>query len=919
MEPTTDDDRTGGTAEAAAGGGPVFRPGAVAARLRGHAGRLVRAGSALVGLAVFLLAWDRAETGIEWSVGFHPDELPVAAWVAQVLDGGVVRDRAYPGGWFELARLKNWADGRLRRGAVKHARRRAQEGAVTAVAAETFRRTTPSDATVPHDIQWGRDFNELLYALTALLLFLAALEAGAGTAGAAVSAAFFLVLPAPLEHAHYCETDLGVLATLALSFWTLAAAGRRRSLPFWLAAGFAAGFCVSCKYTVAPLAFVPAAVAAAAGARGRRPGRAAAWAALALLAAALGFVAGTPQLYKAPRLLHAAVARGGLRASPDALANLGSLLRQTAKAGALPLLWAAVSVPLWFRRPWRRALAGPALFVALFLPFALFRLPWVRNQETLPILAALSLGAGLPVAAALRATPDGRRRFAAPLAAGAALLAAALVSGFFASERMLASFCVRDTRALARDALAEALPRDASVGLDGYASQAARGVTGSFTAAGRLQESYPGSLDDPRIAAANLRYFLLDASHEGRPGRGRERFSGRPVPAVEAAVGAFRRDAPLLRAWTLPAGSVRPLFAQHDLELRLLPGDGAGRGLADVPIPFARPVLALPFGVPLHGTSGPAWFGPREALRAVGRRSTVDVPRDGVPRWAVVRHAAPAGAPGRVGWKGAFRPVGGTELAPGGAVAAAAPAASPRTLAPDLRQASRVRVRSAGGREEPCLVWLTSDPAEAALALRRAGRPAEGLALLRAAPDALETGTGRVAAFLCAGAAGETPDPAWREAAADAIAALAALRTSLRDGPFPGAATVCGVPFEALRDFARLRAEAVRTAPDPETPIFAPAGDYRLEVAFPPARAPQVVGHVLFEGQAEPFAPVDGVPADAPRAAAPLHLETDCFLRFRADLPPPPPDDVPVFREVGISWDPLEPVEETASEIRALL
>lgn len=63
---------------------------------------------------------------------------------------------------------------------------------------------------------------------------------------------------------------------------------------------------------------------------------------------------------------------------------------------------------------------------------------------------------------------------------------------------------------------------------------------------------------------------------------------------------------------------------------------------------------------------------------------------------------------------------------------------------------------------------------------------------------------------------------------------------------------------------------------------------------------------------------MDGVPADAPRAAAPLHLENDCFLRFRADLPPPP-DDVPDFREVGISWDPLAPVEETASEIRALL
>ena len=880
----------------------------------------------LLGLSVFLFAWWWASSGIEWSLGFHPDELVIARWINQVKDQGFVGERVYPGGWFELIRIKLRIDATASRIRAARERRRAQDGAVNATDPATFRRTPPPDNRFRRHIQYGRDFNSLLYALTALLLCLAALEAGLGTAGSDVSATFFLSLSPPLEHAHYCETDLGVLVSLALSFWAMAAAARRRSLPLALASGFASGFCVACKYTVAPLALVPPILAAFLGARGRRPGRAIAWAALALVATLLGFVAGTPILYRAPELVRAALA-GGRKHDAEvgsSLAKLGSLCRETLRIGVLPALWCAVSVPFWARRPWRRALAGPALFSMLFVAGVFAILPWFRNQETLPLLAALSLGAGLPVATVLRSDPSARRRRALPLAAGAALLVAALVSGFVSSMRILDAFGRREMRAECREFLAEGFPREGRAAAEAYVIRSSSDVPGHFFVRDHIPEYYPKSLSNRKVAKAAPRYLVYDASHEKRAGRRREAFSGRPVESVRQSLEAFRRDAVLLRAWRLPDGSRRPIFAQHDAELWLLPRE-PGRpvsGGPDVPIPFERPLIAIPARAPLQDASGPAWFGPLEAQRTVGRRSEIHVPRDGVPRWAVTRHVAPEGTPVRLEWRGSFRPLSREPLAAGGTAVAAAPAATPGAWPPGIFRISRLRYRGPHG-TNACLTFVTSDPAEAADSLRRAGRPADGLSLLRAAPGALEgSGTGPVEALLCAAAAGETPDPAWRKSAEAALAAFDALRGAIAaaaetNGPPPDA-SVCGVPFEALRDFSRLRIGRTMAWPLLPTDLFLPAGEYRIEVSFPPSRAPEVVGQTLFDGQSEPFAAVPA-PTESPRAAATLRLSSDGFLCFRPEIPERPPDDLLFLREIEASWDPLAPVAATAETLRAAL
>ena len=125
----------------------------------------------LVGAALFLLALHWCSTGIAWSIGFHPDEFPVARWIDQVRDKGYIVERPYPGGWFELARVRLAAEDFARWIGATDRRHRAQDGFVSALSERSFRKTTPPRPEKPeHGIQWGRDFNVWLYALTVLFL-----------------------------------------------------------------------------------------------------------------------------------------------------------------------------------------------------------------------------------------------------------------------------------------------------------------------------------------------------------------------------------------------------------------------------------------------------------------------------------------------------------------------------------------------------------------------------------------------------------------------------------------------------------------------------------------------------------------------------------------------------------------------------
>ena len=130
---------------------------------------LSRFAGAAVGALLLLFANWWCASGIAWSVGFHPDEFPVARWIDQVRDKGYIVERPYPGGWFELARIGLWFEERAARIEAASARHRVQDGAVHALSESSFRRPPPPPPRKPeHDIQWGRDFNVRLYAFTIL-------------------------------------------------------------------------------------------------------------------------------------------------------------------------------------------------------------------------------------------------------------------------------------------------------------------------------------------------------------------------------------------------------------------------------------------------------------------------------------------------------------------------------------------------------------------------------------------------------------------------------------------------------------------------------------------------------------------------------------------------------------------------------
>lgn len=879
-----------------------------------------------IGLAVFVFAHWWCSTGIAWSVGFHPDEFPVGRWIDQVRDEGYIVERPYPGGWFELARIGLWAENLGRSLGESTERHRAQDGFVSALSEHSFRPASPPrTGKRSHDIQWGRDFNVWLYALTALFLYLGALEAGLGVPGASVSALFFLFSPFVLEHAHYCETDPGVLATLALTLWLLVRAARKASPPLAAAAGFAAGFCVSCKYTVGSLLLCPAILAAVLAAerfRGRggprRIGGSAGFAALALAAAAAGFLVGTPVLFHdMPMVLDA------LRTNPqfqaDPATKIGALFRESAKLGLLPLAWLAFSFAFWLRRPWRSRFAGPLAFPVLFFLYVLVVLPWFRNQELLPLACTLCLGAGLPVAAAVRA---GIRRSPVRAVATFVALVAALGAAGLGSGRMLRCFALRDTRAECQNFLAASFPRGGAIVLEGYVSQVVRGVPEPICAPeGFVAERWPESAGDESFVVSGARYLVRNATQPIRQGSPLfERFSGRPKPETARAVEAFRRETTLLRAWTLPPGSVRPVFAQPDVELRLLPPAEAGSPVPDIAIPFPRPTLLLPHGFPLYDASGAAWFGPRRALPTVGKRGTIRLSRDGAPRWAVTRlptTAPEGGTPVRVNREGPYRPAS-SPLAPGGVAVAAVRPSWLQSTAPCLFPKTRIRIRG-DDQTNAAFTFLASDPAEAALELRRAGDAAGALALLREAGGMGGGGVADVEAFLDAVAAGVPPEPEWADAARRALAAWDALRVGGRNGTAPaddGAAALCGVPLRALRDFSRIRIPDLPLAPRVAIPVCAPPGDYAVECRVGPALAGRLAGLLLFEGQLAPFTREDGPDGGESVLRATIRHGRDGFVRFTGDAPDPSAGEhlcIPLFE---LSWDPLELASGTAEQIR---
>lgn len=853
----------------------------------------LRRTAAFLAAAVFAFAYFQATAGLRWGEHWHPDELPIARWMKQMDRQGYISERVYPSGWFVLAAPKSRLDDSLDRTAERWARHVGQDGAIYA-SRPAARPEVP--AKRERDlIQAGRNFNALLLASTALLLFFLARELGVHPVAATAAAILFACLPAPLEHAHYCETDGIVGFALALAAWPALRAIRLGSAPWALAAAFAAGFALSCKYSLGPLLLGPPALAwVLSRDRARRRGRFFALLALGgLLAFGAGFLVGTPALRADPafylrdaaRLSDAAWAENvGLPTGLEgAFRRVLSLLfsHGLGENGSFTLALFALGAACWAARDMRRYWPVVPLFLAAYLPNAAFLLPWVRNQESLPLLPGLCLGAALALDRAGRAIRL-RGRAAAAGAAVLALAAAAFVQASGRGGRILSCFQARDTRAECREWLAGTATEDVRLALDRYVAQTIRGTPCKGEHRPGLAASWPDWGREPAVASGRTRYALRNAS-----------FSGRlfPTAADMANEAAFRTDCPLLRAWTVAPGAVRTLvFSQPDVELRALPDpDGGG---ADVPVALDRPLQFAPGLRPFYDAAGAA-VGPVRAVHVAGQRHTVRPAADDRRRWAVA--LALDGPPrGDIAWNGLFRPRRLALSAGGAAVFELDAAAMHRASRRSVRPSARVRLRHGDDQATRCVAFLTDDPAEVARALRRARDPGAALHFLRSIGEL--TAAARVEAFLAARAAGEPADPSWEEAARAALAAASEEHVG----------SVGGVPLAALRDFAGLAVDAEALGADERPPVFLPAGTWQIRfraVGDPPDR-------FFFEGQTGPAAEERGADGVV-RLSATVRTDRPGFLRLAPGAKR--------LLELRLRWDVGEQLDRVLDELRAAL
>ena len=899
----------------AAGGEGVESAGKIAGRKRGLA--------VVLGGVLLLLATYLATTGLTWSLYFHPDEATIIKWIDQVRDSGYITKRAYPSGWFEMFRIKMWLDRRSDRWEAAWSDHLLQNGRVVVIDTASFpwHEDEPPPDKRKYRVKDGRIFNAWLYVLTVLFLYGACLEAGLHPAAAFVSGLFFVTKAEPLEFVHYCETDAALLVSMACFAWLAARAIRKRSVAWGLAGAFAAGFAVSCKFSLMPLLLWCFVAPAAVLVRGEKPLRrwlplAAALSLAGILLACGGYLLGTPALRIAPAWYQRSlriVSDGTYR---EIVTNLGgnytwwraTLLRAAdfwrhlGTMGLLPVLWGVFSWAFWFARRFRRQLAGLPWMLPLFVPFLVLGCPFVRRQELLPLSILFAMGAGLPLhwwfSEGRRRCPKLRWLATAVLALGVFALAVQTCK----SQGLLSCFRLRDTRAEAQNWLRETLPAGTPVGFDAYVTPVGRGTGCVPMGFEGLPFQWEGHR--PGTRKEKPRYYVENVGFRGRLPVRDPAAGGRLFPYVRQNIEDYNASVFDVRSWGVSEGTTRPIFGQP--QVRLVSFERPAADALDVPIGHSRPILLLPDGAHLYDTEGPALPGPFRAIHTVGKRSSVHLAPEKGPRWLVTRMLSGDG-PVKIARKGLFVPEK-SELPTSGAVAARLAPGAWERIAAHASAYSTTRVRMRGDDQAVvCASYLTPSPADAARELRESGNAAAALELLQEAGPL--DAAARVEAFRAAAETGVTPDESWSAAATAALAAadrLAAERESLgRTG-----ATLCGVPVGILEDFARIKLGNWRVAPGLRLPVWLPPGHYEMSLTIAPSDLPRPLPR-LFEAQTADDA---AHPLDDGRylLTLPLDVPDGQFLSVvRSDFDP-------FLASVEITWSPVDRSLEAAQHLRTM-
>lgn len=885
----------------------------------------------LIGALVIVVASRIATTGLVWSTNFHPDEVVIAQFIDQVRDVGYVSKQAYPGGWFQMYRVRFWLEDRAERISKGWKKHSLQDGAADALVTDTFSRRQDDFKVRVTDVQEGRDFNAALYVIAALFIFGACLEMGMRPVAAGVSSAFFLASAGPIEFLHYCETDEGLVVSLAAFAWVAARSIRLKSPWLAVAGCWVAGFAVSCKPTLLPVLLwclvAPFVILKRRGlsVRGRM-----AWIPVMIVcgiaAAGLGYAYGTPAMrlnpdwyFKSLRHMkaytYAEIRRnmGGCKSkwAADVL-RFANLRNEMAAFGWLPLAWGIFAWTFWLRREFRAQLAGAPFLLPLFYPFFVFLCPFVRSQETLPVAVLVALGAGLPLEWWLRRRGDGERRNYVPRhllpAAIAVFGLAAFVSSAIDAAAISSCFQYRDSRVEAQNWFSRTLPRDTPVGFDMYVGQTARAVDCEAVGMTGLPYMWQGRPELPD-GSGSLVYYVENVGFTGRLPI-RDLKTGRIKPEVRQKQAAYMASVFPLKVWAVSGASRRPLFGQPVVRLVGLekPGDSA----IDIPVGYQRPIVLLPESLDLYDSFEANGIGANCALHTVGKRSTAKVSFEHGPRWLVTRMVEGDQAV-RIRRKGLAKRKK-ESLRPGGAVATPLKPALFARLFPKAWYCNQMRCRMRGDDQTiVCASFLARSAADAARELRVGGDPQGALELLR--EHGVADDCAKVEAFLAASAVGVVPDDDWRKAAEAALRACEqAVGGGRKSGKF--GVTLCGTPLEYAEDFARVRVSDFMMAPGKRLPIFLPAGSYDVTISVRYSHTLHNPPKRLLPGQT-----ADLEARRTETGATILHTRLDLSRGTLLKLPGKIDDGS--FHEfeatIEVRWDPLAKTLDVADEIRRAL
>ena len=714
----------------------------------------------------------------------HPDERLIAIWMNRMHETYSLLPKVYAGGFFVLA----------------NATRKICEGFVTQIThrwAYFVRDTNQFFPTNLDPFDFGRQFNAWLGAGIILICAAWTLRVTRSRAGALTAAALMAFAAFPIEHSHYLESDIAMLATLAMALLLMARAlATRRLFDFSLAA-FATGFAIGTKFPLISL-LAPLLASIRPPLHSTRPRQKAAWIVGLLLLALVLITAGVATA--CPDLFHFSDFIAGLKSGGSSVyaettgilgpaasepharewMNASNLLRFAKSLQPGWLAVAALGIPLCFTRPLRLYWPVTLLFPALFLWYIIFKAPWSRSQEFMTFLPNFCLWAALPVAALWHSPPSTFKKSLALL-----LFCIAVLPTLHTGVSMSSQFAWEDTRRLANRTLTTCFPPQSPLGIELYTDPAEKHVSTRALFIGEYESANPHFFRSNQVE-----YVLI---HPDTHGRGvYDPRTGKPFPGYAKRLNDLHQQGELLATWgPLSSPAPQPTFRAPHLELWRLPLENP-HPLEELGVELPRPTLVQEEG-------RTTFF--RHELRA-GPRIAVLV--DKFPREIAI------GGPGSL--EGTLFLVastqerattvratgfGKTQRAVLGPYDAAAipmqrPSWNPRWVRYE-RIVVQTEPRIPTLTYLPCFLRVAFSPLEAATLLLDEGHPQKAVALLRQYNEL------------------ETAGPFWRALAGDPNAKTEAENLLARwfqwlsqEDPLPPL-RIAGISLSAWQDFARIR------------------------------------------------------------------------------------------------------------------